>query len=534
MNIRNRRRRAIDLSANRVSRSLAASLLAVAFLTGCLDPSPGTHRAVEVPLSSRINPACRGPVHLLVLDEDAIAKGQSPNLFSGEDVNDAIAAVGLRSQLPYFLRNDGKEILIPSGEMGDEGWFAPKTVRVAWREAGPSAGDGLRNYLEAGPGLGRPDAKGNSESLLAPVPDLTPLRATGLAKLEGKSVCALVRKGDVGLRYSTLVGSLAGAYLGKVAFQVLGTVVSPKASQGVLPSVRIRILDADAVCEEPITPYLDAPVINSGCSIDTHPPECPIRASLLVEPWDVFDPAKWLGDGDQVVSGGFFSAREGARSAFADWTNPCPIPLGTTGGIRFSNRVQLVSPQEEAYNRSGALFLINGANDGTFDNFTFLHVGYTARPSKVFVELFGSSGGEDFDQLVETQLAFRTSLLFNLDLWITRDSYEVSVDGETVDTVALNKPLAGVGMFEVGVEQLVGLSGFIDRTSITKTCRTECRHRTRRPTAQILSTSRPAPSPCNKNPLIRMAKSRVRTMANPPQGLVILSKMKESTGCDGK
>ena len=56
----------------------------------------------------------------------------------------------------------------------------------------PRASDRLRNFLAAGPGLGGEDAGGDREALLDKVPDVTPLRATGLlpAGARGLRPCA--------------------------------------------------------------------------------------------------------------------------------------------------------------------------------------------------------------------------------------------------------------------------------------------------------------------------------------------------------
>nr|WP_290940715.1 hypothetical protein [Haliscomenobacter sp.] len=40
-----------------------------------------------------------------------------------------------------------------TGEVGDEGWHALKTIPNSWINAGPS-GNGLLNFLAPGPGLG--------------------------------------------------------------------------------------------------------------------------------------------------------------------------------------------------------------------------------------------------------------------------------------------------------------------------------------------------------------------------------------------
>ena len=80
---------------------------------------------------------------LLVIDEDSIDSGNPPNNFSDTDVNDDIAGLGVRTQLPFFAANVGQTITLHTGEVGDEGWFAPKTVPDSWADAGPTA-DGPR------------------------------------------------------------------------------------------------------------------------------------------------------------------------------------------------------------------------------------------------------------------------------------------------------------------------------------------------------------------------------------------------------
>lgn len=548
----------------------ASCFLAIAFLQGCLAPMPGG----EAPVAARAaaaNPGCTESVHLLVLDEDAIDNGCSINRFSGRDVNDGIAAVGLRAVLPWFATHPGKEIVIPSGEVGDEGWFALKSVQVAWRSAGPDREDGLRNYLEAGPGLGAPDEKGNRETLLDRVPDVTPLRATGLSRLAGRSVCAVVMDGDVRVDYSPLKGNLKGPNLGKVAFQVLSVAAASRHSGSRLPQVKIRILDADAVCGEVLTPFLGAPVLSSSCEPrDVEPPACSIEDNLLVEPWNALDPKLWAYDEDATVADGFFFAREGASSAFADWVSPCPVTVESTTAVRFSNRVQFSAAEESEDNRGGALFLVNTDPTGAYRDYVFLSLGYTHQPGLVFVELFGESGGQPFDQFMETPLDFSPSLLFNVELAILRDSYRVSVGGEAVDTVQLGNPVTSAELFEVGVQQSLGLRGLIDQTTLTKVCRKECngRHRSHysqrrcgkgghskrrhakdhdsdgrrssegRPDGPLAKESAEAawvradPDPCGKNALIQMAKAKVRYQVDPPMGLVILSRMPLTPGCE--
>ena len=152
----------------------------------------------------------------LVIDEDSIDNGNPPNFFSDVDVNDDIADIGLRTQLPFFAANVGNIITLHTGEVGDEGWFALKTIPDSWDAAGPD--DGLRNYLNAVDGLG---SGNNPEDLLDKIPDVTPLQATGLSDLVGEYVCAVVYDSDISINYDPLDGSLKGANLGIVAFEVL-------------------------------------------------------------------------------------------------------------------------------------------------------------------------------------------------------------------------------------------------------------------------------------------------------------------------
>ena len=88
--------------------------------------------------------------------------------------------------------------------------------------------------------LGTPDATGDSEALLDNIPDVNPLRSTGLQRLVGRQVCAVVFTGDVSISYDPLNGSLKGVNSGTVAFEVL-TVIESRPD---LPQVEIMILAA--------------------------------------------------------------------------------------------------------------------------------------------------------------------------------------------------------------------------------------------------------------------------------------------------
>ena len=197
------------------------------------------------------------PAAFLVIDEESIDNGNEPNFFSDVDVNDDIADIGLRTQLPFFAANVGATITLHTGEVGDEGWFALKTIPDSWDTAGPT-GDGLRNFVgnPVGSGLG---SGSDPEALLDKIPDVTPLRATGLKLLEGSPVCAVVYDSDVSINYDPLDGSLKGDNLGTVAFQVLTVTELTGYSSSSLPSVDLEILDTDVVCGRKLNLFQDAP-----------------------------------------------------------------------------------------------------------------------------------------------------------------------------------------------------------------------------------------------------------------------------------
>ena len=637
---------------SRLSVRLAAAIAAASglFAAGCLDQNPGNAQqqssSLRAESSSPGHPECRGENLLLILDGDALAPGRDPNRFSEHDLGCERKKVGNRSTVDWFARHIGHEMVLPSGDVGDEGWFAPTQVRIGWKSAGPEQGDGLRNYAEAGPGLGSPDSHGNTETLLENVPGLAPLRALGLTRLEGRSICAITVDGEVTMKYNPLSGDIRGKSIGKIAFQVLsvggpsrrwsnggqegyqsresdkdhggagaggaggggseirgGTsrencdrnggqdqdahhygrdgrcdrsdhdsnhdgrcdrddhhddggrppVVSRKcAAGGELPPVRIRILDADAVCADPLSVFADAPLPTDHCApLDVQPPTCAVQRELLDEPWTAIDTSVWRGDGDGVTEGGLLYAREGAYSTAADWIPKCPVTLDSNTGIRFSNRVQLIADAPNNFAESGALFMVNADADGNFNNYAFINVGFTGQPGKIFVEMFGASGGQDFDQFEESSIAAMPSINFSVDLWIFKDNYQIAIGDEVLDTIPIASPLSGVGLFEVGVQQNgAGLRGLIDKTTVSVLCKTveaqvhRCRRHTehrfcvrkgkcyKSPAAAepdvLQSSTRFVGHIRGRNNLIRMAREKVRRMAHPPAGLMMLSKMKET------
>jgi hypothetical protein len=210
------------------------------------------------------------PPYLLLIDESSIDNGTLPNLFSANDVNDDLAALALRTPLRAFDgANVDRAYTLHTGEVGNEGWFAPKTIPETWVAAGPTV-DGVRNFVgnptqpyphNVGPGLGTADAKGDRESLLDKVPDVTPLRATALGMLadEKATFCAVVYDSGIEINYGPLGGSLKGRNLGTVAFRVLSSTPLVGHSSGTLPQVEVEVLDAGTVCEDELRLFTHAP-----------------------------------------------------------------------------------------------------------------------------------------------------------------------------------------------------------------------------------------------------------------------------------
>jgi hypothetical protein len=247
-------------------------LTCVLGLTGCDDTSSPSESLEATQRIGGGNGEGDGSAVVLVIDEDSIDNGNPPNSFSDFDVNDQLAEVGVRTTLQYFRDNVGEIIDLFTGDVGDEGWYALKTIPSSWQNAGPTD-NGVRNYLAPGPGLGASEPDDDREVLLDKIPDVTPLRAKGQSMLIGYTVLAIVYDGDVGINYSPLDGNLMGANLGLVAFEVLDVRERRDASTGSLPRVTIRILDVDDVRVEDLVLFSNAPVPRSSSEpYDVAPP----------------------------------------------------------------------------------------------------------------------------------------------------------------------------------------------------------------------------------------------------------------------
>lgn len=236
----------------------------MAFITGC-DIFNSDDDSNEAPFSN-------DSAVFLLIDEESIDNGNEPNGFSETDVNDQLADIGLRLPLKYFNDNEGKTIELYTGQVGDEGFFALKTIPASWKSTGPTA-VGLDNYLLPGPNLGAPVPDDDREVLLDEIPNVTPLRATALAMLVGQTVLAVVYDSDISINYSPLTGNLQGANLGRVAFDVLSVRKRTDGSTSSLPIVTIRIRSVNEVAGLPRVLFNNAPVPSSSSEpFDITPP----------------------------------------------------------------------------------------------------------------------------------------------------------------------------------------------------------------------------------------------------------------------
>jgi hypothetical protein len=255
------------------------------YLTGCDLFETQTERSDESEIqdpADETETVISHPTYFLILDEDAIDSGDrywmgnemifddsTIKSFTEFEINDDLSELARRRQLRFFYENIGESIWLVSGQVGDEGWFAPNTIPDSWSNAGPTS-DGLRNYLgnpdlphphNVGPGLGTGD---DPEILLDEIPDIIPLRAEGLYGLIDKSVCAVVYESDISINYNPIKGSLQGATRGVVSFIVRDVKYLPGFSSGTLPRIKIEIQDAYVECENDQTLYTSAPVPSSS------------------------------------------------------------------------------------------------------------------------------------------------------------------------------------------------------------------------------------------------------------------------------
>ena len=176
---------------------------------------------------------------LLLIDANSIASGRPAGLMAG-DINDPIAAVGVRDGLPYFVRNTEQVLTLASGQNGVAGWFTLTSVPDTW-VAADSDTDGLSNFVFAGPGLGSPDQLPSRVTLLGDA-GIAPLGAAHVAALVGRTVCSVVYQGT--LTPHPTNADLAGATLGLVAFRINAV----GAGSDPFPDVEVEVLDTVQLC----------------------------------------------------------------------------------------------------------------------------------------------------------------------------------------------------------------------------------------------------------------------------------------------
>jgi hypothetical protein len=220
-----------------------------------------------------------GAVFLLI-DEESIDNDSEPNMFKDWEINGNISEIGLRKILPYFKENVGKQIQLYTGQVGDEGWFAPTYIPTSWSDAGPGS-DGSFNYFMAGPGLGY----NGKEEHLEKVPGVVPLRASGISMLKGKTVYAVVYEDDLSVNYTPFYANLKGENLGVVAFTILEVVESKEGSSSSLPVAIVRIEDASLVSTYPLMLFSNAPIPFSSSEPMDIKPSINVASAKLVDAW---------------------------------------------------------------------------------------------------------------------------------------------------------------------------------------------------------------------------------------------------------
>lgn len=204
-------------------------------------PTNNTHNDTDNAVVNCIGEAAG----LLIIDEDGIDNGliywlgnvnrrraNNGEQFTADEVNDQIPGESQRAPLPFFLENIGDMYHLFTGQVGDEGWFAPQTVPDSWGS--------IHDYINGVIGQANLDKIG----------DVTPLRATGLKLLEGGRYCAIVYDSDISINYDPLNGNLQGETLGIAAFYVENGGVNKlsRFSSSTLPTVLITVLDPETVC----------------------------------------------------------------------------------------------------------------------------------------------------------------------------------------------------------------------------------------------------------------------------------------------
>lgn len=154
------------------------------------------------------------PTCLVIIDEDTIdndiktieAAAANHNVEADYLVNDDIPTEGLNPPLRWNTLFPGDIVLIPGGQVDDEGLFAlPETT--PW------------NALDYGKGL-VPQEK------LDKIKNVMPLRNHELHQLVGRTCTAVVYDSDISMNFAPINANLQGARYGLFSFTVLNVVVA--------------------------------------------------------------------------------------------------------------------------------------------------------------------------------------------------------------------------------------------------------------------------------------------------------------------
>jgi hypothetical protein len=251
-----------------MKKNLLNFLGSVLLMSGMLVSGTGCEKAPvdELSVESNESPAITATGESLPADavllaiDESFEKDAAPNFFTELDVNEDIKALGQRATLRYFEQNIGKNINIYTGEVGDEAFHAITSIPLSWMIAG-TTGNGARNFLVAGPGLGT----GNDpEILLDKVAGVTPLRATGLTMLKGKTILAVVYSSEISVDYNPLLGSLKGDNLGIVAFDVVDVKRRTNGSSNSLPIVTIKVRSVSEASAATLKLFSNPPRLTSS------------------------------------------------------------------------------------------------------------------------------------------------------------------------------------------------------------------------------------------------------------------------------
>lgn len=254
------------------------------------DPLGSTSSSVRVTITVTL----RAPVGL-VLDDDARA-----------DMSSYVGTMGRKQStrrstllLSDFAFNEGASLLVSTGWLGDEAFYALKVppggtfprrrcarvndwatddidddrdyhfgtmtrVRNTTPCSTPQVGTDYAERVYANSNKGRNDCRtGSNQHSYESVRDVTPLRATSLKALVGRRVCAVVLGGRIHVNYGVLSADLRGENLGTVAFRVTSVTLNSSTPR-TLPDMRIQILPLAGTCSAGgFDRFMDAPVPTS-------------------------------------------------------------------------------------------------------------------------------------------------------------------------------------------------------------------------------------------------------------------------------